>query len=664
MTSVYQRYLYTNRNHYPKIMAKDFDLAFASNQIDGLSVSVENIGGIDSCEVEFDPGITILAGRNATNRTSLLRAVAEAFGGNVATLKSDAEAGRIELTVGDETYTQTYERKGETVRKSGDAYSEGDIIDLFGCLISDNPARQAIERGENLREIIMRPVDRAKVHRQISDLKAERDRIQGRIEEIERELDRLPDLEERRAEIEADIKSVKAELEQVREELEEYDADEEEAEKAGNLVSELESLHEECRVIEADINTQEASLEELRSDRKSAEAKLDEVTVREGELDDLEQEIDHLEKRHRSLSGTVNDLIAIVDFNEDIVSGTVDFPEPKSGESDVTAALDPGSETVRCWSCGSHVERNDIADRLEELRTIVQEKRDERKRVKEEKAELQQRRDDLREDVDRRTELQRRIEDLERELERREERITELESERHRIQSEIEDLEECVEETVQLRENDVVAKHQDLSSLEYERGQLEEKLADIDEEIEAIDDLDDEREQLAKQREEVQEDLTRLRSRIEDLERNAVEQFNDHMDEVLDLLGYGNIARVWIENKAESDRRAEDSTFELHVIRESSDGAMYEDVVANLSESEREVIGLVVALAGYLIHDLHELVPVMMLDSLEALDSDRIAALVEYFADYPVFLLVALLPEDERALPDDYNRLPVEELSS
>jgi recombinational DNA repair ATPase RecF len=35
-------------------------------------LSVENVGGIDSAEIALSPGVTLLTGRNATNRTSLL----------------------------------------------------------------------------------------------------------------------------------------------------------------------------------------------------------------------------------------------------------------------------------------------------------------------------------------------------------------------------------------------------------------------------------------------------------------------------------------------------------------------------------------------------------------------------------------------------------------
>jgi hypothetical protein len=46
-----------------------------------------------------------------------------------------------------------------------------------------------------------------------------------------------------------------------------------------------------------------------------------------------------------------------------------------------------------------------------------------------------------------------------------------------------------------------------------------------------------------------------------------------------------------------------------------------------------------------------------MVDSLKALDSDWIAALVEYFEEYAEYLVVAILPEDAAALDEDYERV-------
>jgi hypothetical protein len=93
------------------------------------------------------------------------------------------------------------------------------------------------------------------------------------------------------------------------------------------------------------------------------------------------------------------------------------------------------------------------------------------------------------------------------------------------------------------------------------------------------------------------------------------------------------------------------------VIRTTASGTAYEDTVEHLSESEREVTGLIFALAGYLVHDLYETVPFMLLDSLEAIDSNRIAALISYFSEFVEYLVVALLPEDAQSIDDEYARI-------
>uniref|UniRef100_UPI0037427740 hypothetical protein n=1 Tax=Halomarina oriensis TaxID=671145 RepID=UPI0037427740 len=167
--------------------------------------------------------------------------------------------------------------------------------------------------------------------------------------------------------------------------------------------------------------------------------------------------------------------------------------------------------------------------------------------------------------------------------------------------------------------------------------------------------------QLTAQREELSEQLTELRTRIDRIEERAIEEFNDHMDAVLDILGYDNLERIWIERVErtvrEGRRKVDKRAFELHVVRSTASGSTYEDTVGHLSESEREVTGLVFALAGYLVHEAHETLPFVLLDSLEAIDADRLADLVEYVADYAPYLVVALLEEDAQALDDDYTRI-------
>ena len=229
-------------------------------------------------------------------------------------------------------------------------------------------------------------------------------------------------------------------------------------------------------------------------------------------------------------------------------------------------------------------------------------------------------------------------------------------------------LETRIEETEELRESDLLDQYQRLSELEYERGRLERELSDIETSIEKLETLGDERDQLEAQEDELAAELESLRTRIDDLERASVESFNEHVADVLELLDYENLERVWIERTEKEVRKGRQkvsqSTFELHIVRTTEDGAVYEDTVDTLSESEREVVGLMIALAGYLVHEVYETVPMMLLDSLEAIDSERIGALIEYVAEYAPYLVVALLPEDAEALDEEYQYVPADALAS
>jgi len=130
---------------------------------------------------------------------------------------------------------------------------------------------------------------------------------------------------------------------------------------------------------------------------------------------------------------------------------------------------------------------------------------------------------------------------------------------------------------------------------------------------------------------------------------------------MLDLLDYENLERIWLERKEREVRQGrskiQTTEFELHIIRSTPSNTTYEDTIDNLSESEREVTGLIFALAGYLAHDLHEQVPFMLLDSLEAIDVNRLSTLVDYLKDYSDYLVIALLTEDAQSLDEEYERV-------
>jgi recombinational DNA repair ATPase RecF len=66
----------------------------ATPPVDGeVQLSVQNLGGISEADVTFSTGVTLLSGRNASNKSSLLRSLAGVLGGATPPLKRDADAG-------------------------------------------------------------------------------------------------------------------------------------------------------------------------------------------------------------------------------------------------------------------------------------------------------------------------------------------------------------------------------------------------------------------------------------------------------------------------------------------------------------------------------------------------------------------------------------------
>jgi chromosome segregation ATPase len=640
-----------------------------------LELSAEHIGGIDDTDVTFQPGVTILTGRNATNRTSLLQALMGALGSDAVSLKGDAEEGSIELTVGDATYTRTLTRRNGTVVTSGEPYlddKEADLANLFAFLLESNDARRAVARGVDLRELIMRPVDTDAIQAEIDQLEAEQREIETDLDELDSLADRLPDLEERRTALTQQIEDKQNELEQKETELTDADADVEDsrAEKRDleDALDDLRDAREALDETRFELDTQRESLEALQEERNDLETELEELPeTPAGDIEEITAEIERLRDRQRTIDSTVNELQTIIQFNEEMLEGTSrEITDALQGDSETDAAaltdqLVADTDTVACWTCGSEVAKEEIEATLERLQEYRSETFEERNTIRSEIDELQQQKNTLDAHQRERTQLEQRQQQIETELDERETRVEELTESHDELTAEIEQLETTVEDLQNEDYSEILDLHKEANQLEFELGRLQNDRENVDAQIAEIDDRLDDREPLEERQDEVKENLADLRTRIDQIEEQAVEQFNDHMETVLDLLGYANLERIWIERTehevSQGRRTVTERTFDLHVIRSTDTGAAYEDTVDHLSESEREVTGLVFALAGYLVHAVYETVPVMLLDSLEAIDADRIAALVEHIAAHADYLVVALLPEDAAALSDDYHRI-------
>ena len=635
------------------------------------TLRVNDVGGIDETAVEFPPGVSVLAGRNATNRTSLLRALMAALGSDDVSLKGDADEGSVELTIDGETYTRRLLRQGGgDVALEGDPYlseDEVDYADCFAFLLETNDARQAVlSGGRDLRDVLLRPVDTDAIERELRERVEERREVEAELDRLGDVHDRLERARDRRAERAEELEAKRERREALQAEMDDDEGGPADGARA-ELLEELNSVRSELGTTRYRLETSRESLGTAREERDRLREEFEGTDApAEGRLEELDRRVEELRSRRRELDSLVNRLSTVVGFNEEMLEGDDGLRELLARDADASAnggAVTDGllaEETVVCWTCGAEATTEGIGDTLDRLREVTSEKRAERRSVTEELESLTEEREGIEERRRRRAELESRLEEAEADVAEREERVERLEAELAEREARLAALEAELEELEADRE-DALAEHQrEATDLEFEIGRLSSELEDAEADVEALEDRVDRAAELRERREALDEEIESLRTRIESVERGAVESFNEHAAALLEALEYGNLERIWLERRAppEGSRDPTDrGEFDLHVVRRTEEDVVYEDTVEHLSESEREVTGLVFALAGYLTHDVHERVPFVLLDSLEAIDSERIARLVVHYADYAPSVVVALLPEDAAALPEGYERI-------
>jgi DNA repair exonuclease SbcCD ATPase subunit len=635
------------------------ELRELDNQASSLEVRVENVGGISRGEASLSPGVTLVSGQNASNKSSFLRALAGVLGGPAPPLKSDADGGSVRLAVGDEEHHLALSRSddGTVVTDSRPFSAAGDRCELFVALTETNPIRQAVLAGEDLSDLLTRPVDTESVEAEIDRLTEEKGSLDERLEELDAVENRLPGLRARRTTLEEKLADVEARLDEKRDAVERLEAEVDDDPETAQL--------QRTRTERSEVRTRLAAAEEAV---ESLEAELDEVTSRLAETDtdedaspdDLDAELTDLHRRKQRLTSTINALSPIVEMNAEILDEGADIPDAMTAD-EVVAELDPTSQTITCWTCGSTVERAEIAEQVKTVERIVAEKRAQREAVTdrietvtEQKEEIESRRAERERLLDRR-------EDLTDELARRREKLESLRETHRELETEVERLQQQAAETSEA-EAELAAEYEAVTDLEYERGQLESDLERVTEEVERAESALSERPDVERRRERVAARLRETRARIDRIEQDLVNTFNEMMQEVLDALEYDAVERIWLERLSTAEGGVRDTEFELHVVRTTDDDAAYDETVANLSKSERAVIGLVVALAGYLAHDVSEDVPFVVLDALDMFDADRLEALVEYFSGYADYVVAAVLPEDAAELADRYETVSTDAL--
>ncbi|ELZ96427.1 archaea-specific SMC-related protein [Haloferax sulfurifontis] len=645
-------------------------------------LTVTGIGALDETTVAFERGVTVLTAGDAADRTSLVRSLATALGSDEHSLDRDADIGdsRVELVVGGDRYTRTFAGEDDRLVASVDPFLDDSTgADRFAFLLGSNEARRAVADERDLRKLVMHSVDTDAVYEELADRRAERAELDDRIGALAALEAERRELRDRRDELDAAIERLEAELADRQATLAGIesaavgaDTDAEVGPGPDANGSDTEARQDRRRELTAALDDIEFELEAERESLDALDAEIDDIESKldsytddpTAELDDLTDELAGSRARKWQLDADITDVQRTLQFNEQfLTSETSPVAAASEGESDDESdgESDDGDRVV-CWTCGTSVPEASIESTLDQLRTLRDDRREERAELAGRIERLQERRSELEGLRERRRDLETRREERRRERADRRARVEDLEARRDDIESDIADLKRDAESTETGDRAALLDAHREVNRVEFELERRREERDAVVDELEALEAELDRRADLEARQDEIDDRIDELRDRIERLERATVSGFNDRIADVLDALEHDRLARVWVERRSDGDARGDGrptSRFVLHIERRTDDGKIYEDVIDHLAESERELVGLVFALAGHSVHEVYDDVPFLVFDSLGAIDADHTRTLIDYARTAADYLVVALPDTDAPTLSESYRRVRV-----
>jgi DNA repair exonuclease SbcCD ATPase subunit len=570
------------------------------------NLDIRNIAGIKNATTTIEPGTNAVQASNWQGKSSLIAAVKTVMGTG-RPLTEGESAGKVELETDDgNTHRVELRRENGRISREGEPFitDEQDLAcaDLFAFLDESNEVREAVRTGGDLKPLLTRPLDLEDIDRQIRDRQQERDRLDRELEEAKRQANEQDTLQQT-------VTQLEAELAEHREELAALDTDSNDSQE--DLRDELSTKRTESQRAKRKIGQTEEQIERLETKLVDKQEELRELEI--PDTDDICADLSTAEEHHDRVQSEIDLLETIYNTNQetletDSLDVVTDVERQISGDS------------VVCWVCGQDAERETIEERLAVYEEKISERRSEVAELQQQISELKTQQSEREQAERRETQLQESIADLEQrltekraDLESAEERADELEDEVATLEDEIEETDEQADE------------------IQEEITRLEVRLEDAEADLEAAEEAAEKVERLEDQREEIAAEIRRLRDRKESVIETLVESFEDSISTVIGQF----------EPSFEAARLVtKDDAFELVIARDGREVG-----VDALSEGEVELLGFIVALAGYQSYEVADRVPILLLDGVGGLAGEHLERLVEYLEKTSPMVVTTSYPE-------------------
>lgn len=569
-----------------------------------LELEIENIAGIRRGSAKIESGINAVQGSNWQGKSSLIAAI-ETIMGTRTSLTEGEDHGKVKLTSANETFVTELVREHDTTVRNGECYlaDEQDRVcaELFAFLDENNAIRRAVRNGDHLEQLLTRPLDFENIDEQIKEYQREREQVDRELDRAEDAAAKLPRTQERAMKLETELEELRGKRETlIGDEATDRDI-EARRDELSDVRAEREQVRDRINRLEDTIERTQGRLQNLQEERQSLEVP-DET--------DMEPKITEIRENLHNIERDIELLQSVYEANKRILD---------EERLDLITDVDHGliDDTLTCWVCNNDTERGVFTAQLEELQMRITSLREEAEEYREQVNELESKQETIRDKRRRISDLKDEVRDLESTLTDREESLSAAHNRLANLDERIEELSEVVEDT-DTRLTDIE------SEIKYKERELEE----AQDELDTLETQAEQRTTLENERDDLSENIEALRTRKERTKRRTREAFDEAIGDVLTRFDVG----------FESARLT--PNFELVVAREGR-----EVPLDTLSEGERELLGIVTALAGHEAFNVKNRIPVFLLDGLGGIAKYHLHTLVEYLRHRAEYLVITAYPE-------------------
>jgi len=391
------------------------------------NIDIERIAGILDGSATIAPGVNVVRGSNWQGKSSFIEAIKTALGTSTE-LTEGAESGTVHLETPTGVYDVALTRENGTVARRGEPYlsDEYDVTraELFACLDERNEVRRAVRAGENLEDVLLRPLDFQNIDAQIETLQREREQIETELTQAREAKKRIPSVQEKVTRLENEIEDLQAKRETIDSEAGSDDSSESVRRQLSQARTEQNQAQNRVERLEQSIERTEQRLSERQDDLDALE------------IPEYNDVADKLSEARESLSQVERDAEVL----QSVYSATEMVLSEDRLDLLTEVERDIDEDTVACWTCGSETTRADLADRLDALGSELTALRAQKETYRDTVEELETQREEISQARQRKADLEEDIAELKTTLADRKQSLDAARSRLEKAQGDVERL--------------------------------------------------------------------------------------------------------------------------------------------------------------------------------------------------------------------------------